>query len=130
MVLTPAELTERLEQAGMNGKFAPDLLESKPGMVECVMEQRDHMEENLRRVKKGDLKISINQMEMERIRYVLSSYLRCQFMKIEKFFPHVLEKEKTRHQEEPFSRRACLCQIVHGKHGDLSKECSLKAYAS
>nr|KAF6373731.1 GINS complex subunit 4 [Pipistrellus kuhlii] len=103
VVLTPAELIERLEQAWMNEKFAPDLLESKPEIVECVMEQLDHMEENLRRAKKGDLKISIHRMEMERIRYVLSSYLRCRLMKIEKFFPHVLEKEKTRHEEEPSS---------------------------
>ncbi|XP_036156591.1 DNA replication complex GINS protein SLD5 [Myotis myotis] len=101
VVLTPAELIERLEQAWMNEKFAPDLLESKPEIVECVMEQLDHMEENLRRAKKGDLKISIHRMEIERIRYVLSSYLRCRLMKIEKFFPHVLEKEKTRHEEEP-----------------------------
>ncbi|XP_059541314.1 DNA replication complex GINS protein SLD5 isoform X2 [Myotis daubentonii] len=103
VVLTPAELIERLEQAWMNEKFAPDLLESKPEIVECVMEQLDHMEENLRRAKKGDLKISIHRMEIERIRYVLSSYLRCRLMKIEKFFPHVLEKEKTRHEEEPSS---------------------------
>lgn len=44
----------------MNEKFAPDLLESKPEIVECVMEQLDHMvraayprvikEENLKRV--------------------------------------------------------------------------------
>lgn len=27
----------------MNEKFAPDLLESKPEIVECVMEQLDHM---------------------------------------------------------------------------------------
>nr|KAF6460354.1 GINS complex subunit 4 [Molossus molossus] len=81
VVLTPAELIERLEQAWMNEKFAPDLLESKPEIVECVMEQLDHMEENLRRAKKGDLKISIHRMEMERIRYVLSSYLRCRLMK-------------------------------------------------
>ncbi|XP_006097127.1 DNA replication complex GINS protein SLD5 [Myotis yumanensis] len=103
VVLTPAELIERLEQAWMNEKFAPDLLESKPEIVECVMEQLDHMEENLRRAKKGDLKISIHRMEIERIRYVLSSYLRCRLMKIEKFFPHVLEKERTRHEEEPSS---------------------------
>nr|KAF6460353.1 GINS complex subunit 4 [Molossus molossus] len=82
VVLTPAELIERLEQAWMNEKFAPDLLESKPEIVECVMEQLDHMEENLRRAKKGDLKISIHRMEMERIRYVLSSYLRCRLMKV------------------------------------------------
>ncbi|XP_052607802.1 DNA replication complex GINS protein SLD5 isoform X2 [Peromyscus californicus insignis] len=72
VVLTPAELIERLEQ-----------------------------EENLRRAKRGDLKVSIHRMEMERIRYVLSSYLRCRLMKIEKFFPHILEKEKTRPSEEP-----------------------------
>ncbi|XP_036084639.1 DNA replication complex GINS protein SLD5 isoform X2 [Rousettus aegyptiacus] len=78
VVLTPAELIERLEQAWMNEKFAPDLLESKPEIVECVMEQLDHMEENLRRAKKGDLKI-------------------------EKFFPHILEKEKTHHEGEPSS---------------------------
>ncbi|KAI2549785.1 GINS complex subunit 4 [Homo sapiens] len=82
VVLTPAELIERLEQAWMNEKFAPELLESKPEIVECVMEQLEHMEENLRRAKREDLKVSIHQMEMERIRYVLSSYLRCRLMKV------------------------------------------------
>ncbi|KAM5264826.1 DNA replication complex GINS protein SLD5 [Ctenodactylus gundi] len=101
VVLTPAELIGRLEQAWMNEKFAPELLESKPEIVECVMEQLDHMEENLKRVKKEDLKVSIHRMEMERIRYVLSSYLRCRLVKIEKFFPHVLEKERTRPEGEP-----------------------------
>ncbi|XP_029082493.1 DNA replication complex GINS protein SLD5 isoform X2 [Monodon monoceros] len=76
VVLTPAELIDRLEQAWMNEKFAPELLENKSEIVECVMEQLQHMEENLRRAKKGDLKI-------------------------EKFFPHVLEKEKTRREGEP-----------------------------
>ncbi|KAH0507237.1 DNA replication complex GINS protein SLD5 [Microtus ochrogaster] len=72
VVLTPAELIERLEQ-----------------------------EDNLRRAQRGDLKVSIHRMEMERIRYVLSSYLRCRLMKIEKFFPHILEKEKMRSGGEP-----------------------------
>ncbi|KAH1177092.1 hypothetical protein KIL84_010794 [Mauremys mutica] len=40
-------------------------------------------------------------MEIERIRYVLSSYLRCRLVKIEKFFPHILEKEKSRAEGEP-----------------------------
>ncbi|XP_003412561.1 DNA replication complex GINS protein SLD5 isoform X1 [Loxodonta africana] len=101
VVLTPAELIERLEEAWMNEKFAPELLESKSEIVECVIEQLHHMEENLRRAKKGDLKVSIHRMEMERIRYVLSSYLRCRLRKIEKFFPHILEKEKTRSDREP-----------------------------
>ncbi|XP_075767047.1 DNA replication complex GINS protein SLD5 isoform X1 [Pelodiscus sinensis] len=101
LVLTPAQLLGGLEQAWLNEKFAPELLESKSEIVECVMEQLDHMESNLKRAKHGDLKVSIHRMEIERIRYVLSSYLRCRLAKIEKFFPHILEKEKSRAEGEP-----------------------------
>ncbi|XP_008170032.2 DNA replication complex GINS protein SLD5 isoform X2 [Chrysemys picta bellii] len=71
LVLTPAQLIRSLEQ-----------------------------ESNLKRAKHGDLKVSIHRMEIERIRYVLSSYLRCRLVKIEKFFPHILEKEKSRAEGE------------------------------
>ncbi|XP_061448564.1 DNA replication complex GINS protein SLD5 isoform X1 [Rhineura floridana] len=101
VVLTPAQLIRSLEQAWMNEKFAPELLESKSEVVECVVEQLEHMETNLKQAKRGDLKISIHRMEVERIRYVLSSYLRCRLRKIEKYFPHVLEKEKTRAEGDP-----------------------------
>uniref|UniRef100_A0A7M4DWH8 GINS complex subunit 4 n=1 Tax=Crocodylus porosus TaxID=8502 RepID=A0A7M4DWH8_CROPO len=101
LVLTPAQLIRSLEQAWLNEKFAPELLESKAEVVECVMEQLEHMESNLKRVKGVDLKVGIHRMEIERIRYVLSSYLRCRLGKIEKFFPHVLEKEKSRADGDP-----------------------------
>ncbi|XP_072122456.1 DNA replication complex GINS protein SLD5 [Mobula birostris] len=100
-ILTPAELIRKLEEAWLNEKFSPDLLECKSEIVECVMEQLNHMEKNLQRAKKGDLKITIHRMEMERIRYVLSSYLRSRLQKIEKFFPHILEKEKSHLETEP-----------------------------
>ncbi|XP_060107092.1 DNA replication complex GINS protein SLD5 [Heteronotia binoei] len=101
VLLTPAQLIRSLEQAWMNEKFAPELLESKSEIVECVVEQLEHMEENLKRAKGGDLKVGIHRMEVERIRYVLSSYLRCRLRKIEKYFPHILEKEKTRAEGDP-----------------------------
>ncbi|XP_030645021.1 DNA replication complex GINS protein SLD5 [Chanos chanos] len=100
-VLTPAELIARLEEAWLNEKFSPELLENKSEMVECVMEQLTHMEQNLQRVKKGDLKAGIHRVEIDRIRFVLSSYLRSRIQKIEKFFPHVLEKEKSRGDGDP-----------------------------
>ncbi|XP_075457605.1 DNA replication complex GINS protein SLD5 isoform X1 [Ascaphus truei] len=100
-VLTPAELISKLEEAWLNEKFAPELLESKSEIVECVLEQLSHMEQNLHRARTGDLKISFHHMEIERIRYMLSSYLRSRLLKIEKFFPHILEKEKSRGEEEP-----------------------------
>ncbi|XP_078421358.1 DNA replication complex GINS protein SLD5 [Cetorhinus maximus] len=100
-ILTPAQLIAKLEEAWLNEKFSPDLLQSKSEIVECVMEQLDHMEQNLQRAREGDLKVTIHRMEMERIRYVLSSYLRSRLQKIEKFFPHILEKEKSRLEVEP-----------------------------
>lgn len=39
-------------------------------------------EANLQRVKKGDAKASIHHMEIDRIRFVLSSYLRCRLQKV------------------------------------------------
>ncbi|KAM4576580.1 DNA replication complex GINS protein SLD5 isoform 1-T2 [Odontesthes bonariensis] len=99
-VMTPAELIAKLEEAWLNEKFSPELLENKSEVVECVMEQLTHMESNLQRVKKGDAKAGIHRMEIDRIRFVLSSYLRCRLQKIEKFFPHVLEREKTRVEGE------------------------------
>uniref|UniRef100_A0A8C5NJ62 Uncharacterized protein n=1 Tax=Junco hyemalis TaxID=40217 RepID=A0A8C5NJ62_JUNHY len=47
LVLTPAQLIQSLEQAWLNEKFAPELLESKPEIIECVVEQLDHMVVNI-----------------------------------------------------------------------------------
>uniref|UniRef100_A0A672NWA0 DNA replication complex GINS protein SLD5 n=1 Tax=Sinocyclocheilus grahami TaxID=75366 RepID=A0A672NWA0_SINGR len=95
-------------QAWLNEKFSPELLENKSELVECVMEQLTHMEENLQRVRKGDVKASVHRMEIDRIRFVLSSYLRSRLQKgfnlhilHRQFFPHVLEKEKSRADGDP-----------------------------
>uniref|UniRef100_A0A1A8MW58 DNA replication complex GINS protein SLD5 n=1 Tax=Nothobranchius pienaari TaxID=704102 RepID=A0A1A8MW58_9TELE len=81
-VMTPAELIAKLEEAWLNEKFSPELLENKSEVVECVMEQLTHMESNLQRVKKA-----------------ATCALVCK--KIEKFFPHVLEREKSRVEGQP-----------------------------
>ncbi|KAG7281319.1 hypothetical protein CRUP_031002 [Coryphaenoides rupestris] len=96
-----SEQNDSQEDAWLNEKFSPDLLENKSEIVECVMEQLTHMEANLQRVSKGDMKASVHRMEIDRIRFVLSSYLRSRLQKIEKFFPHVLEKEKSRADGDP-----------------------------
>ncbi|XP_051923041.1 DNA replication complex GINS protein SLD5 [Hippocampus zosterae] len=99
--MTPADLIAKLEKAWLNEKFSPELLANQAEVVECVIEQLTHMEANLQRVKKGDPKASIHRMEIDRIRFVLCSYLRSRLQKIEKFYPHVLEKEKSRSKGEP-----------------------------
>ncbi|VDI55622.1 GINS complex subunit 4 [Mytilus galloprovincialis] len=99
--LTAAEVLQQLEQAWLNEKFSPDLLECKVELVECMIDQITEMEENIKRAKKGDFKISIHRMEIDRIRYVLSSYLRCRLQKIEKYTTYILEQDKQRKEEEP-----------------------------
>ncbi|XP_027134246.1 DNA replication complex GINS protein SLD5 [Larimichthys crocea] len=68
---------------------------------ECLLHHRETKEANLQRVTKGDAKAGIHRMEIDRIRFVLSSYLRSRLQKIEKFFPHVLEREKSRGEGDP-----------------------------
>ncbi|XP_050398037.1 DNA replication complex GINS protein SLD5 isoform X1 [Patella vulgata] len=99
-VMTAAEVLEKLEEAWLNEKFSPDLLETKTDLVECMLEQITAMEENIQRAKKGDFKISIHRMEIDRIRYVLSSYLRIRLKKIEDFTAYILHQESQRKEED------------------------------
>ncbi|KAK3094844.1 hypothetical protein FSP39_006984, partial [Pinctada imbricata] len=69
-------------QAWLNEKLAPELLEAKSELIECMADQIKEMEENIQRAKKGDIRISIHRME------------------IEKFTTSILEKEKQRSEEE------------------------------
>ncbi|MBN3287999.1 SLD5 protein, partial [Polyodon spathula] len=125
--MTPAELVTRLEEIWLNEKFSPELLENKSEIVECVMEQLNHMEENLQRVKGVDLRAGVHRMETERIRYVLSSYLRSRLQKIEKYFPHILEKEKSRAEGDP----SCLSpeEFAFAKEYLANTETYLKSVA-
>jgi hypothetical protein len=105
--ITPAELIEKLEQvtialackfnllnltinkkkylfckAWLNEKFAPELLEHKTGIVECIIEQINHMENNIKTAKKGDFRIAIHKLEIDRIKFILHSYLRIRINKV------------------------------------------------
>ncbi|CAG2216562.1 GINS4 [Mytilus edulis] len=82
--------------AWLNEKFSPDLLECKVELVECMIDQITEMEENIKEPRKGDFKISIHRMEIDRIRYVLSSYLRLKNIQ-----SYILEQDKQRKEEEP-----------------------------
>ena len=48
----------------MNEKFSPELLVSKTELVECMLDQITEMEDNIRRAKKGDFKVSLHSMEV------------------------------------------------------------------
>ncbi|XP_067657589.1 DNA replication complex GINS protein SLD5-like [Haliotis asinina] len=98
--MTAAEVLQKLEEAWLDEKFSPDLLEAKTDLVDCMLEQITAMEENIRSAKKGDFKVSIHRMEIDRIRYVLSSYLRLRLEKIEKHSAYVLQAEAKRNEDD------------------------------
>lgn len=99
--MTAAEVVEKLEEAWQNEKFAPEILECRAEVIECVMELIKDMEENISHVKKGDLVAGIHQLELDRIKYILTSYLRQRVLKIQDHVLHVLEQEAARPTTTP-----------------------------
>jgi GINS complex subunit 4 len=80
--ITPSELIEKLKQSWLNEKFAPDLLEHKTAVVECIIDQIKHMERNIKSARTGDFRISLHKLEIDRIKYMLHSYLRLRIKKV------------------------------------------------
>lgn len=93
--MTASQVLAKLEEAWLNEKFSPDLLPHHSEIVDCMMEQLNVMQQNIERARKADLKVSIHKMEIDRIRYVLSSYLRERLKKIENF-PSIFFKLRSR----------------------------------
>lgn len=98
--LTAQSALQAIEQAWLNEKFAPEILPHQSDLVDCMLQQISHMEENVKRLNKGDIRIMIHRMELDRIKFVISSYLRTRLEKIERFAIHILSQEGNRTQDE------------------------------
>ncbi|KAG5881560.1 hypothetical protein JTB14_033065 [Gonioctena quinquepunctata] len=94
--LTPAEVIELMEECWSNEKFAPEILPHKFEIVECLLDQITSMEENIERLSTSDFRKSIHQLEVDRIRFLVSSYLRTRLEKIENYVQHILKEEAKR----------------------------------
>lgn len=65
-------------------------------MLDLMLGQIAHMEENISQLDKNDFRFVAHQMELERIKYIASSYLRSRLRKIEAFTRHILDEDETR----------------------------------
>ena len=99
--LSTREVVQRLHDAWINEKFAPELLESQIDVVQCLLEQITHTEENINteKLQSGNnltnrFAASVYKMEIGRIRFIISSYLRIRLEKIQHFIFHLLEQEE------------------------------------
>ncbi|KAL7295971.1 hypothetical protein TKK_0010529 [Trichogramma kaykai] len=104
--LTSDKALQVLESAWLNEKFAPELLPHQQLLVECMVQQIKHMEENVQRLTKGDIRINIHTMEICRIRFIISSYLRKRLDKIEEFAVHLLKEDARRSPDEKYMTTA------------------------
>ncbi|XP_015175607.1 PREDICTED: DNA replication complex GINS protein SLD5 [Polistes dominula] len=101
-VLTAENALEAIENAWLNEKFSPEILPHKFDLVDCMLQQISHMEENVKRLERDDLRLWIHKMELERIRFLISSYLRMRLDKIERYTIHILSEEAARQPEEAY----------------------------
>merc|ERR1719158_2631122 len=62
-------------------------------VVECMQEQLNTMEQNLAKLGKGDIRVGVHRMELQRIRYMINSYLRLRLDKIQSQVWHYSESE-------------------------------------
>ncbi|KAF2884147.1 hypothetical protein ILUMI_22036 [Ignelater luminosus] len=94
--LTAAEVIERMEEAWLNEKFAPEILPNKSEIVDCLLGQISYMEENLQNLSSNDFQKSLHQMEVDRLRFIITSYLRTRLEKIETYVFSIVKNEEER----------------------------------
>ncbi|XP_046836019.1 DNA replication complex GINS protein SLD5 isoform X1 [Vespa crabro] len=101
-VLTAENALEAIENAWLNEKFSPEILPHKFDLVDCMLQQISHMEENMKRLERDDLRLVVHRMELDRIRFLISSYLRIRLEKIERYTIHILSEEASREPDEAY----------------------------
>lgn len=90
------QLLANLQNTWLNELFAPELLPNGMDMLDLVLDQISHMEQNIAQLDKNDFRYVAHQMELERIKYIATSYLRCRLKKIETFTRCVLTEDEQR----------------------------------
>ncbi|CAI2353235.1 unnamed protein product [Caenorhabditis sp. 36 PRJEB53466] len=82
--MTPDEAVKQMTMSWQNEICAPCLLPTKYDLVDILLDQIQGMEESLaNQTNKAQLRISVHRMDLQRINYVTSDYIRCRLRKIE-----------------------------------------------
>lgn len=100
--ITAQKVLQTVERAWLNEKFSPELLQHQTDYIDCLLEQIKEMEGNLSKVSKADPKVDLHKLELERIKFVITSYLRTRLKKIECFYVSILEEEAKRSEKDAY----------------------------
>lgn len=94
--ITAETVLKTLQSAWQNERLAPEILPHRNDMVECMLGQIQHMERNINKLPKTDLRACIHKMELNRIKYIICNYLKTRLNKIEKYCISIVNDEKQR----------------------------------
>lgn len=108
-IKTTAEVLTEVTNAWLNEKFAPEILQHKSEYIDCLLLQISHMEDNIKKkLTNNDMRLFIYQQEIDRIRFIVSSYLRTRLLKIERYVINILKEESERNEDERLLTKAEL----------------------
>lgn len=94
--ITAESVLKILQSAWQNERLAPEILPHKNDMIECMLGQIQHMERNINKLPKTDLRATIHRMELSRIKFLICNYLKIRLNKIEKHCIPIVNEEKQR----------------------------------
>lgn len=82
---TPKEVYLRLIELINNQMESPEVLQYESGVIECIVEQIDHMNDNIKRLNQKLDQFCVEQhlTELERFSYTVNEYYRTRILKIE-----------------------------------------------
>jgi len=83
--LTAREFIARITTGWQNEKLAPELLYPLQYELEALRNEVSYMEKNMRKLLPTDIRLSIHRMEIKRLRYIMTSYLRVRILKIQEY---------------------------------------------
>ncbi|KAL3280370.1 hypothetical protein HHI36_017859 [Cryptolaemus montrouzieri] len=96
ILLSPATLVKIIEEAWLNEKFSPEILPNKQEYVDLLLGQLAAMDDNLENASDRDIKKGVHQLEVDRLKFLVCSYLRTRLEKIETYIEHILKQENER----------------------------------
>ncbi|CAK1548542.1 unnamed protein product [Leptosia nina] len=94
--ITADVVLKTIQTSWQNERLSPEILPHRNDMVECMLGQIQHMERNINKLPKTDLRTSIHKMELSRIKYIICNYLKTRLEKIEQNCIIIINDEKQR----------------------------------
>ncbi|KAL5112035.1 DNA replication complex GINS protein SLD5 [Taenia crassiceps] len=98
--VTLPQLIRRFRKIWQNEKIAPELMPAQRDAVALLSKEVSNFENQAKSLPKGDIRAQLIRMQAERLRYLLTDYLRTRIRKIEQFPHQVMSEERSRPQSE------------------------------